>query len=65
MAVFSFQINKNMTCGEGGCVVTNDLNFTNALSPATIQVTCATKKAARSSAIRHSICGDTAAAWTN
>ena len=24
MAVFSFQINKNMTCGEGGCVVTND-----------------------------------------
>ena len=24
MGVFSFQINKNMTCGEGGCVVTND-----------------------------------------
>ncbi len=27
MAVFSFQINKNMTCGEGGCVVTNDPNL--------------------------------------
>jgi dTDP-4-amino-4,6-dideoxygalactose transaminase len=24
MGVFSFQMNKNMTCGEGGCVVTND-----------------------------------------
>src|SRR5437764_2107177 len=24
MATFSFQMNKNMTCGEGGCVVTND-----------------------------------------
>lgn len=24
MAVFSFQMNKNMTCGEGGCIVTND-----------------------------------------
>ncbi len=24
MAVFSFQMNKNMTSGEGGCVVTND-----------------------------------------
>jgi dTDP-4-amino-4,6-dideoxygalactose transaminase len=24
MGVFSFQINKNMTCGEGGCIVTND-----------------------------------------
>jgi dTDP-4-amino-4,6-dideoxygalactose transaminase len=24
MGVFSFQINKNMTCGEGGAVVTND-----------------------------------------
>ena len=24
MGVFSFQINKNMTSGEGGCVVTND-----------------------------------------
>ncbi|HUY14558.1 MAG TPA: DegT/DnrJ/EryC1/StrS family aminotransferase [Terriglobia bacterium] len=24
MAAFSFQMNKNMTCGEGGCVVTND-----------------------------------------
>ncbi len=24
MAVFSFQMNKNMTAGEGGCVVTND-----------------------------------------
>jgi dTDP-4-amino-4,6-dideoxygalactose transaminase len=24
MGVFSFQPNKNMTCGEGGCVVTND-----------------------------------------
>ena len=27
MGVFSFQINKNMTCGEGGCVVTNDLSL--------------------------------------
>jgi dTDP-4-amino-4,6-dideoxygalactose transaminase len=24
MGVFSFQINKNMTSGEGGCIVTND-----------------------------------------
>ncbi len=24
LAVFSFQMNKNMTAGEGGCVVTND-----------------------------------------
>lgn len=24
MAIFSFQMNKNMTAGEGGCVVTND-----------------------------------------
>jgi 8-amino-3,8-dideoxy-alpha-D-manno-octulosonate transaminase len=24
MAIFSFQMNKNMTSGEGGCVVTND-----------------------------------------
>jgi dTDP-4-amino-4,6-dideoxygalactose transaminase len=24
MGIFSFQINKNMTCGEGGCIVTND-----------------------------------------
>jgi dTDP-4-amino-4,6-dideoxygalactose transaminase len=24
MGIFSFQMNKNMTCGEGGCVVTND-----------------------------------------
>jgi len=24
MAIFSFQLNKNMTAGEGGCVVTND-----------------------------------------
>lgn len=27
MGVFSFQINKNMTCGEGGCIVTNDLDL--------------------------------------
>jgi dTDP-4-amino-4,6-dideoxygalactose transaminase len=27
MAIFSFQINKNMTSGEGGCVVTNDPNL--------------------------------------
>lgn len=27
MGVFSFQINKNMTCGEGGCVVTDDLRL--------------------------------------
>jgi len=24
MAIFSFQMNKNMTSGEGGCIVTND-----------------------------------------
>jgi dTDP-4-amino-4,6-dideoxygalactose transaminase len=24
MGVFSFQMNKNMTCGEGGCVITSD-----------------------------------------
>jgi 8-amino-3,8-dideoxy-alpha-D-manno-octulosonate transaminase len=24
MATFSFQMNKNMTCGEGGCLVTSD-----------------------------------------
>src|ERR1051326_4852420 len=27
MGVFSFQMNKNMTAGEGGCVVTNDLQL--------------------------------------
>ena len=27
MATFSFQMNKNMTCGEGGCVVTNDVRL--------------------------------------
>ena len=27
MAAFSFQINKNMTAGEGGCVATNDLRL--------------------------------------
>jgi 8-amino-3,8-dideoxy-alpha-D-manno-octulosonate transaminase len=27
MAVFSFQMNKNMTSGEGGCVVTRDLRL--------------------------------------
>jgi 8-amino-3,8-dideoxy-alpha-D-manno-octulosonate transaminase len=27
MGVFSFQMNKNMTAGEGGCVVTNDLRL--------------------------------------
>jgi len=27
MAVFSFQMNKNMTAGEGGCVVTNDFRL--------------------------------------
>jgi len=27
MAVFSFQMNKNMTAGEGGCVVTRDLRL--------------------------------------
>jgi dTDP-4-amino-4,6-dideoxygalactose transaminase len=27
MGTFSFQINKNMTSGEGGCVVTNDPNL--------------------------------------
>jgi dTDP-4-amino-4,6-dideoxygalactose transaminase len=24
IGIFSFQMNKNMTCGEGGCLVTND-----------------------------------------
>ncbi len=27
MAIFSFQMNKNMTSGEGGCVVTRDLKL--------------------------------------
>ncbi|HNY40594.1 MAG TPA: DegT/DnrJ/EryC1/StrS family aminotransferase [Bryobacteraceae bacterium] len=27
MAIFSFQMNKNMTSGEGGCVVTDDLRL--------------------------------------
>jgi len=27
MGIFSFQMNKNMTAGEGGCVVTNDMNL--------------------------------------
>lgn len=27
MAIFSFQMNKNMSSGEGGCVVTNDDQF--------------------------------------
>jgi 8-amino-3,8-dideoxy-alpha-D-manno-octulosonate transaminase len=27
MAIFSFQMNKNMTSGEGGCVVTRDLRL--------------------------------------
>ncbi len=27
MAIFSFQMNKNMTSGEGGCVVTGDLQL--------------------------------------
>lgn len=27
MGIFSFQMNKNMTAGEGGCVVTNDLRL--------------------------------------
>lgn len=29
MGIFSFQMNKNMTCGEGGCVVTNDSQLYN------------------------------------
>jgi dTDP-4-amino-4,6-dideoxygalactose transaminase len=29
MAIFSFQINKNMTSGEGGCIVTNDRRLYN------------------------------------
>jgi dTDP-4-amino-4,6-dideoxygalactose transaminase len=29
MAIFSFQMNKNMTSGEGGCVVTNDKRLYN------------------------------------
>jgi dTDP-4-amino-4,6-dideoxygalactose transaminase len=28
-AVFSFQMNKNMTCGEGGCIVTQDEHLYN------------------------------------
>src|SRR3984957_9782421 len=27
MGIFSFQMNKNMTSGEGGCVVTNDMRL--------------------------------------
>ncbi len=27
MGIYSFQMNKNMTAGEGGCVVTNDLRL--------------------------------------
>lgn len=27
MAIFSFQMNKNMTAGEGGCIVTRDLRL--------------------------------------
>lgn len=29
MAIFSFQMNKNMTSGEGGCIVTNDQRLYN------------------------------------
>lgn len=29
MAIFSFQMNKNMTSGEGGCLVTNDARLYN------------------------------------
>jgi dTDP-4-amino-4,6-dideoxygalactose transaminase len=29
MAIFSFQMNKNMTSGEGGCLVTNDMRLYN------------------------------------
>ncbi|MGB7497138.1 MAG: DegT/DnrJ/EryC1/StrS family aminotransferase [Candidatus Acidiferrum sp.] len=29
MGIFSFQINKNMTCGEGGAVVTSDVRLYN------------------------------------
>ena len=29
MAIFSFQMNKNMTSGEGGCIVTNDEHLHN------------------------------------
>jgi len=29
MAIFSFQMNKNMTCGDGGCIVTNDQRLYN------------------------------------
>jgi dTDP-4-amino-4,6-dideoxygalactose transaminase len=29
MAIFSFQMNKNITSGEGGCIVTNDLRLYN------------------------------------
>jgi dTDP-4-amino-4,6-dideoxygalactose transaminase len=29
MAIFSFQMNKNMTSGEGGCLVTNDAHLYN------------------------------------
>lgn len=29
MAIFSFQMNKNMTSGEGGCIVTNDKRLYN------------------------------------
>jgi len=29
MAIFSFQMNKNITCGDGGCIVTNDQRLYN------------------------------------
>ena len=43
MAIFSFQMNKNMTSGEGGCVVTKRCGSTAAPSPATTWATRATR----------------------
>jgi dTDP-4-amino-4,6-dideoxygalactose transaminase len=39
MAIFSFQMNKNMTSGEGGCVVTNDERSTTGQSLVTTPAT--------------------------
>ena len=47
VAVFSFQINKNMTCGEGGCVVTSDLNLHERAFACHDTGTCATREGPR------------------
>ena len=46
MGIFSFQMNKNMTAGEGGAVVTNSGGSTTEHLPAMTLATRATSKAA-------------------